>query len=117
MRQAGPRRHQIVFEYFGATSPLTRNSMGEVAEVWAAAFTMPGSFQVVGSREFPASRKVYAESSARVVMDYRSELLAARATEKYRISFNGLKWNIAPPAFDNVMREMTIELTSAVEPE
>jgi head-tail adaptor len=91
--------------------------MGEVVESWATAFTMRGSFQVVGSREFPASRKVYAESTGRFLMDYRSELLAARATEQYRIRWNGQIWNLSPPAYDNVGREMTIEVISKIEPE
>ncbi len=115
-REAGSRRQELVFEYFGATSPLTRNSTGEVVEVWATAFTMRGSFQVVGSREFPAYRKIYTDTAGRFLMDYRAELVAPRAPEQYRIRWNGQVWNISPPAYDNMMREMTIEVTSMVEP-
>ena len=50
-------------------------------------------------------------------MDYRSELLAARAPEQYRVLWNDQYWNIAPPQYGGDLREMTIEVRSYIEPE
>ncbi len=91
---AGILRHRPVFE-----SPTLSQDADSGAEVktWpptgGTAVTLPADFQYVGSREFPARDKQYAETTARVIVRY-SVVSAAVNVQTDRIKHDGKIWEV-----------------------
>lgn len=89
---AGKLRHRLVFQT--KTVPEDQDDTGAPIEVWATDFTVWGSFQQLGSREFPLAQKRNAETTARFIIRYRSGI----DPDKHRIKFQDRFWNITPPS-------------------
>lgn len=93
---AGPLDKLLTFER--NTTPEGQDNSGDPLETWNDAFTVYGAFEPVGGREFPASQKINAETTARFRIRFRPGLDAAH----YRIRFsmplesqdNPRTWNI-----------------------
>jgi head-tail adaptor len=73
---------------------------------------IPSAFQYLGSREFPESIKLYAETTARcLVRDTPFTKLIDPAT--HRIQFDGMIWDITgSTVLDTYRTTRTIELTN-----
>lgn len=91
---AGRFRHRLTFQE--KPIPELQDSFGAPKEEWAETSWSPvwGSYQQLGSREFPIGQKRHAETTARFVIRYRKEL----DSDKHRILFQDRIWNIYPPS-------------------
>jgi head-tail adaptor len=85
--------HLLVFN----SRTKVKDNFGQAKEVWAEAFRVRGAYQAAGSREFPTQQKRNAESTARFIIWYRSDLDTSTASANYQIVFNNRTWNIFPP--------------------
>lgn len=104
--EAGRLSDSLVFQLVSET----KTTFGPPTEVPTTAFTIPGEFQALGSREFPASQKRNNESTARFIIRYREGIHAGT----HQILFEGRTWNIAEPFHDR-FRTMHIIEASVVE--
>lgn len=59
----GSRRHRLIVQ--SRPVPGTKDSRGKVVEVWTDSFYVNGSFESVGTREFPSYQKLQSETTGR----------------------------------------------------
>lgn len=81
--QAGQLRHRLLFQIKPADADITPDSFGTRIETYSDDFTVPGAYEPLGSREFPANQKRYAETTARFRIRYKTGI----DPERHRIRF------------------------------
>ncbi len=74
--KSGSLRHLLTFQALPKVE--TRDGYGAVTDDYVDDFTVWGSFEPVGTREFPSFQKVHAESTGRFRIRFRSGIDPAR---------------------------------------
>lgn len=95
--RSGRAEHFLIFQ----TKTTVQSSFGTLVETWADAFEWWGVFEMLGSREFPAAQKRFAESTARFRIRYRANIDSANyrivmVLDRESSPITTSTWNIYP---------------------
>lgn len=100
--RAGRAEHTLVIQRRQQTQADPAGQFGTPLDTWTDLYEVPGCFEVLGSREFPAAQKRYAETTARFRIRYIAGINAA--TDRIVMVFDPgaspiitSTWDIAPP--------------------
>lgn len=108
---AGILRHRPIFE-----SPTISQDADSGAEVktWppqgGTSLTLPADVQYIGSREFPVREKLYAETTARVIVRYSVASLAINQ-QTDRVRHDGKLFDITGIMPDSRHTQITLEVS------
>lgn len=86
---AGQLPNKLVFEVM----TTTRDSVGAAIQSWNRDFEVWGSFEPLGSREFPIFEKRFEQTTARFRIRYRPNIDAGQ----HRVIYAGKTWDIRGP--------------------
>lgn len=109
--KSGQLRHYLAIQ----SKVEPRDSYGAPIEDWNDEFYVWGSFEPVGTREFPSFQKVHAESTGRFRIRYRAGIDPNRHRIALTMNFDASPqertyWDIQrPQAVAGRMSEMVIE--------
>lgn len=68
--KSGALRHLLTFQ--SKPVPEAQDGYGAHIEIWSDEFTVWGSFEPIGTREFPSFQKVHSESTGRFRIRFRT---------------------------------------------
>lgn len=116
--EAGKLDRRITFQTEVELSPR-QSEMGTPLKQWVDAFECWAAFEPVGTREFPSSVKLFAETTGRFRIYYREELdptFHPHASSDYRVLFNDTIWDIQPATLIGRRVGLLIEAKSIQPP-
>jgi head-tail adaptor len=93
-------RHLLQFETLTTSSPRELNEINEPIETWVASGAEFGDVEWIGSREFPITQRLYAETALRFRVRYRSAFHVAGWSGVTRVRFDNRVWNVYPATKD-----------------